>query len=127
MKLVGLMTSMFRRRHFYEVLPMDPVAWPLLLAAHREALRKSMAEQAVLSRIDPSTMQPPAAKASLSPPACSGVWLKSSGQRSQGPRRPLHSFKKHCVYKTQWLWLQDRRVVTTKDTNRVVTTKDTNV
>jgi hypothetical protein len=66
MKLVGLLTSMFKRRHFYEVLPMDPVAWPLLLAAHREALRTSMAERAVLNRVDPSTMQPPAAKASLS-------------------------------------------------------------
>lgn len=63
MKLVGMLTSMFRRRHFYEVLPMDPVAWPLLLAAHREALRTSMAEHAGLHRIDASTMLPPAAKA----------------------------------------------------------------
>ncbi|BDA50637.1 probable Sn1-specific diacylglycerol lipase alpha at N-terminal half [Coccomyxa sp. Obi] len=62
MKLVGMLTSMFRRRHFYEVLPMDPVAWPLLLAAHREALRTSMAELAVLHRVDASTMLPPAAK-----------------------------------------------------------------
>lgn len=61
MKLLGMLTSMFRRRHFYEVLPLDPVAFPVLLAAHREALRASMAEQAAAHRVDPSTMQPPAA------------------------------------------------------------------
>jgi len=61
-KLVGLMTSMFRRRHFYEVLPLDPVAWPLLLAAHRDELRSTMAEQAALHHVDASTMPPPASQ-----------------------------------------------------------------
>lgn len=66
-KLVGLMTSMFRRRHFYEVLPLDPVAWPLLLAAHRDELRSTMAEQAALHRVDASTMPPPAAQVTQPP------------------------------------------------------------
>jgi hypothetical protein len=64
MKLLGMITSMFRRRHFYEVLPLDPVAFPVLLAAHRVALHVSMAEEAAQHRVDASTMEPPAARVS---------------------------------------------------------------
>jgi hypothetical protein len=79
MKLLTMLTSMFRRRHFYEVLPLDPVAFPVLLTAHREALRANLAEAAAAHRVDLSTMQPPAAQvghaisdAACHQPPCSG-------------------------------------------------------
>ena len=46
-----------------QLLPLDPAAFPILLAAHREALRRSMAEHAAAHRVDPSTMDPPNAQA----------------------------------------------------------------
>ena len=36
-KLIGLLMSMMKRRALYDVLPLDPTAWPVLLAAHLEA------------------------------------------------------------------------------------------
>ncbi len=63
-KLIGLVMSMMKRRPLYEVLPLDPTAWPVLLAAHREELRHTMAEQAALNKVDLSTMKAPGAKAS---------------------------------------------------------------
>ena len=61
-KLVGLLMSMMKRRALYDVLPLDPTAWPVLLAAHREELRTTMAEQAALNRVDLSTMDAPGAQ-----------------------------------------------------------------
>ena len=61
-KLIGLLMSMMKRRALYDVLPLDPTAWPVLLAAHREELRTTMAEQAALNRVDLSTMEPPGAQ-----------------------------------------------------------------
>ena len=61
-KLLALLMSMMRRRALHEVLPLDPTAWPVLLAAHREELRSTMAEQAAAHRVDLSTMKAPGAK-----------------------------------------------------------------
>ena len=61
-KLIGLLMSMMKRRPLYDVLPLDPTAWPVLLAAHREELRTTMAEQAALNRVDLSTMEAPGAQ-----------------------------------------------------------------
>ena len=61
-KLIGLLMSMMKRRALYDVLPLDPTAWPVLLAAHREELRVTMAEQAALNRVDLSTMDAPGAQ-----------------------------------------------------------------
>ena len=63
-KLLGLLLSMMKRRALYDVLPLDPTAWPVLLAAHREELRNTMAEQAAVNKVDLSTMQAPGAQAS---------------------------------------------------------------
>ena len=63
-KLIGLLMSMMKRRALYDVLPLDPTAWPVLLAAHREELRATMAEQAALHRVDLSTMDAPGAQVS---------------------------------------------------------------
>ncbi len=61
-KLLGLLLSMMKRRALYDVIPLDPTAWPVLLAAHREELRTTMAEQAVTNKVDLSAMQAPGAQ-----------------------------------------------------------------
>ena len=38
---------------------MDPAAWPVLLVAHRDALRMTMAREAGAHGIDPSAAGPP--------------------------------------------------------------------
>ena len=63
-KLLGLLLSMMRRRALYDVIPLDPMALPVLLAAHREELRSTMAEQAVVNRVDLSSMAAPGAQVS---------------------------------------------------------------
>ena len=61
-KLLGLLLSMMKRRALYDVLPLDPTAWPVLLAAHREELRATMAEQAATNKVDLSAMKAPGAQ-----------------------------------------------------------------
>ena len=49
--------------------PLDPTAWPVLLAAHREELRTTMAEQAAVNRVDLSMMEAPGAQVGRPPAA----------------------------------------------------------
>jgi hypothetical protein len=78
---------MMRRRALHEVLPLDPTAWPVLLAAHREELRTTMAEQAATHRVDLSTMKAPGAQVREAPTPMSpfhrravneGPWAKTT-------------------------------------------------
>ena len=69
---------MMKRRALYDVLPLDPTAWPVLLAAHREELRNTMAEQAVANKVDLSAMQAPGAQVTPSHKACGMCWLQAS-------------------------------------------------
>ena len=91
--------SMMKRRALYDVLPLDPTAWPVLLAAHREELRATMAEQAALNRVDLSTMDAPAAQVSRhSAAVClEAVQLLSRRQDGRGtaetPAKGLIAFK----------------------------------
>ena len=77
-KLLGLLLSMMKRRALYDVLPLDPTAWPVLLAAHREELRTTMVEQAAVNKVDLSTMQAPGAQvvSPTKPASCQQLrWL----------------------------------------------------
>lgn len=89
-KLIGLLMSMMKRRALYDVLPLDPTAWPVLLAAHREELRATMAEQAALNKVDLSTMEPPGAQVGTCAwrPCSLCVMDKTSQSNAEQPENP---------------------------------------
>lgn len=72
---------MMKRRALYDVLPLDPTAWPVLLAAHREELRNTMAAQAVANKVDLSAMQAPGAQVTPSSQSLRPVLAAAFGFR----------------------------------------------